>query len=171
MLAAGTGAGVLSLAIFTNQEPVPEPFSVGTIVLGAEPVSTLVAFSGMIPGDSIEAALTVRNDGSGDLRYAMTSSATDPDGKALGDILHVDVERRTGCGGPLQEVVASGPASSVAFGDPTAGSQAGDRPLASGVDEVLCVRATLPSGADTTYENAATTVTFTFLAEQVASNP
>ncbi len=171
VLVAGTGAGVLSLAIFTNQEPVPEPFTVGTLVLGAEPVSTVLTYSGMIPGDSIEGTVTVRNDGTGDLRYAMASSATDPDGKNLGDVLQLDIERRTGCGGPLLEAVASGPASSVTFGDPAAGSQTGDRSLASGVDEVLCIRATLPTGTDGSVENAATTVTITLVAEQVAGNP
>ena len=165
------GGGVLSLALFGDQKPVVQPFSVGTISLGVSPASTLVTFSAMVPGNEIDGALTVQNVGTGDLRYAMTSVSTDADGKHLRDVLHLDVERRTGCGGTVLETVYGGAMGGASFGNPQAGPDTGDRQLAAGASEVLCFRASLPLGTDIRYAGAATTVTLTFLAEQVAANP
>ena len=100
----------------------------------------------MVPGNEIDGALTVQNVGTGDLRYAMTSVSTDADGKHLRDVLHLDVERRTGCGGTVLETVYGGAMGGASF-------------------------ASLPLGTDIRYAGAATTVTLTFLAEQVAANP
>jgi hypothetical protein len=48
--------------------------------------------------------------------------------------------------------------------------QAGDRALAGGTSENLCFRATLPLTTGNTFQNASTSVTFTFAAEQTANN-
>lgn len=165
------GGGALSLALFTHQEPIDEPFTVGTISLDLSPTGTLITFSGMVPGTQVDGVLTVLNDGTGALRYAMTVEATDADAKDLRDVLQLDVERRTGCGGPILEVLYSGPLATASFGDPQPGAGPGDRVLGSGVSEALCVRATLPVGTDTLYEGSTTTATLTFWAEQVAGNP
>ena len=165
------GGGALSLAVLTHQEPIDEPFSVGTISLGLSPAGTLITLAGMVPGNQVEGMLTIQNGGTGDLRYAMTVHATDDDAKHLRDVLQLDVELRAGCGGTVIEVLYSGPVGAAAFGDPQPGGDTGDRVLDSGLSEVLCVRATLPTGTDTLYEGAATTATLTFWAEQVAGNP
>jgi hypothetical protein len=154
-----------------RQVPVDTTFSVGTISLGVAPAGTLITFAGMVPGNEVNGALTIRNDGTGDLRYAMTTVATDPDGKHLRDTLQLQVERRTGCSGPVLEVLYSGPIATAAFGNPTAGGDAGDRTLGSGASEALCFRATLPLGADSQLQGATTTATLTFRAEQVSGNP
>jgi hypothetical protein len=169
VLAAGGVA--TSLAFFTSETPAYGPFTAGTISLGVAPTSTLITFAGMVPGSQAQGPLTVRNAGSGDLRYAMTATATDDDGKHLRDALQLDVERRTGCGGAVLETVYSGPIATAAFGNPNPGANAGDRLLAGGASEVLCFRATLPVGADSVLQGASTTVTLVFQAEQVSGNP
>lgn len=165
------GGGALTLAVLTHREPIAEPFSVGTISLGLSPTGTLITLAGMVPGNQVDGTLTVRNGGTGDLRYAMTVRATDDDAKHLRDVLQLDVELRDGCGGTVIEVLYSGPLAAAAFGDPRPGGDQGDRVLDSGLSEVLCVRATLPTGTDTLYAGATTTATLTFWAEQVAGNP
>ena len=161
----------MSLAVFVRQTPMDETFSVGTISLGLAPAGTLITFAGMVPGNAVDGVLTIQNDGTGDLRYAMTAVATDPDAKHLRDVLQLDVERRTGCSGAVLEVLYSGPIATAAFGDPQPGGDPGDRPVDSGASEVLCFRATLPLGTDTQQQGATTTATLTFRAEQVSGNP
>jgi hypothetical protein len=169
--AIGVGGGAISLALFSHAVPLAEPFAAGTIVLDATPTGTVVALGAMVPGDQVDGVLTVLNDGTDDLRYAMTSATTDPDGRHLADVLQLDVERRTGCSGAVLEVLYSGPIAGAAFGDPTPGSQAGDRQLFSGDTESICFRVTLPADTDTAYVSASTTATLTFWGEQVAGNP
>ena len=173
LAAAALAAGglAMSLAVFARQAPIDETFSVGTISLGVAPSGTLITFAGMVPGNEVEGVLTIQNAGTGDLRYAMTAAATDPDSKHLRDTLQLEVERGTGCSGPVLEVLYSGPIATAAFGDPTAGGDPGDRPLDGGASEVLCFRATLPLGADSQLQGATTTATLTFRAEQVSGNP
>jgi hypothetical protein len=169
--ALATGGLAMSLAVFARQAAVDQTFSVGTISLGVAPAGTLITFNGMVPGNQVEGALTIQNDGTGDLRYAMTTVATDPDSKHLRDALQLQVERTTGCGGPVLEVLYDGPIATASFGDPGTGSDPGDRTLGSGLSEVLCFRATLPPGADSQLQGATTTATLTFAAEQVSGNP
>lgn len=173
LAAAVLAAGGLSmsLAVFARQTAVDQTFSVGTISLGVAPAGTLITFAGMVPGTEVDGVLTIQNDGTGDLRYAMTAVVTDPDAKNLRDALQLVVERRTGCGGPVLEVLYSGPIATAAFGDPATGSDPGDRTLGSGASTALCFRATLPLGADSLLQGATTTATLTFRAEQVSGNP
>jgi spore coat-associated protein N len=161
----------MSLAVFARRTPIDETFSVGTITLGVAPAATLITFTGMVPGNSVDGVLTIQNDGTGDLRYAMTAAATDEDAKHLRDVLRLKVERRTGCSGQVLEVLYDGPIATAAFGDPQPGGNAGDRTLGSSASEALCFRATLPVGTDTELEGAATTATLSFQAEQVSGNP
>ena len=56
-------------------------------------------------------------------------------------------------------------------GDPTQGSQAGDRTLNATANEVLCFYVSLPLSAANSSQGASTTTTFTFDAEQTANNP
>jgi Camelysin metallo-endopeptidase len=171
ILTLSIGVGSLSLATFTDQAPVDGAFSSGTITIGLQPATTFVTFAGMVPGDQAQAPLVVDNTGTGALRYAMTSMATDLDGKQVRDVLQLTVERRTGCVGPILETMYDGPIATAAFGDPQVGADPGDRALNGGTSETLCFRVTLPVDTDVLYQNAATTVTFTFSAEQTVNNP
>lgn len=169
--AAITVGGAITLALLTSQNSKVEPVAVGTITLGLDPTSALVSLAAMVPGDSVSATLTVQNTGNGTFRYAMTSSATDPDSKHLAQALTLVVERRTGCSGSVLETLYSGSVASAAFGNPNPGADAGDRQLGPGTSEVLCFRVTLPTGSDTAYSSASTAWTLTMWAEQTANNP
>jgi hypothetical protein len=122
-----------------------------------------------MPGDVETRALTIRNDGTADLRYAMTATATN----ALGDELLLEVRTvGTGCSNwDGTDVVTSTALDGGAFGDPTAGADAGDRTLAAGGSEVLCFRVSLPLAAPGALQGETSDATFTFDAEQTANNP
>ena len=171
LLALGLGAGSISLATFVDSDGSSGGFVSGTVTLGLSPTTSLLTMSGMVPGNQIASPVTIQNTGTLNLRYAMTASATDPDGKHLRDALNLTIERRTGCGGSVLETLYDGPIATALYGDPRAGADPGDRTLATSASEVLCFRASLPAGADPLYASASTTVTLTFWSEQTAGNP
>src|SRR5689334_3200906 len=78
------GAGVFSLAYFTSSTAVgANSFTTGTIVIGASPSTALFTVANMMPGDSNTQALTIQNNGTAQLRYAMSTAATNTDSKGL----------------------------------------------------------------------------------------
>ena len=95
--------------MFTDVAPVAGAFSTATITLGLQPATTLLTFTGMVPGSQVQAPLLIANAGTGDLRYVMTSISSDVDGKHVRDVLRLTVERRTGCAGAILETVYDGP--------------------------------------------------------------
>ena len=56
------------------------------------------------------------------------------------------------------------------IGDPTTGSQAGDRTLAASANEMLCFRVELPTGTGNSFQGLTTTATLTFASEQTKNN-
>lgn len=181
LAAIGLGTGQMSLALFTDQETVPGTFSTGSIVLDDVKIDALTLTTGtMMPGDSVTDDVVVENDGTAQLRYAMSTASTNPDAKGLRDVLTLTVKTIdvTTPGVPCDNfdgtsVLAATVlgATGAAFGNPAAGAQAGDRVLNAAANETLCFRVTLPSGTGNPYQSATTTTTFTFDAEQTASNP
>jgi spore coat-associated protein N len=171
----------LSLALFTDTETVDATFGTGTIDLDGVKIDALVLTnSAMMPGDSVTDDVVVENDGTAQLRYAMTTASTNADTKGLRNVLTLTVKTvdattpGTPCdnfdGTAILAATVLG-ASGAGFGDPTAGDDTGDRILAAASNETLCFRVSLPSGTGNAYQGAATTTTFTFDAEQTASNP
>ena len=71
---------------------------------------------------------------------------------------------------PVLAATVLGP-NTAKFGNVPAGSQAGDRTLDAATNETLCFRVSLPWANRQPYQSATTTTTFTFDAEQTASNP
>ena len=163
------GAGASTLAIFTDSVDATASFSTGTIDLTASP-TTVFSVAAAFPGDSGSQTVAVSNNGTGALRYAMTTSATNPDSKGLATQLQLTITAGTcpGSGGALYGAAALG---SAALGNPAQGAQAGDRVLAASTSEDLCFAWSLPSATGNAYQGATTTATFTFAAEQTASNP
>lgn len=136
----------------------------GTLDISVTPTSAVVSFDSMMPGDSVEGSLTVENNGSLDLRYAINSTATNEDGKALKDALVLVIENWSG------EQLYSGDldgASGALVGDPSAGQQPGDRLLNAGDSEELTFAVELPLEIGNSLQDAETTATFTFAAEEV----
>lgn len=165
---ATLGAGAVSLAAFTDSDASTGSWTAGTVDLAATPTTAFTA-SDILPGDAGAQTITVENNGTGDLRYAMTVSATDPDGDDLAGAIDVGVA--AGACPAAAPAFATGTLDSIAFGSPAQGADPGDRALAAGTSEDLCVSWSFPLSAGNEFQGDATVATFTFDAEQVANNP
>ncbi len=174
VFAVGTiGAASFSLAIFTSTATVgANTFTSGTIVLGTNPATALLTAGSMMPGDTVNGSLVVSNTVTAQLRYAMTSSSTNADGKGLMNQIVLTVKTLgTSCAAFDGTALYGGALASGAFGNPAQGAQAGDRNLNAATNETLCFQANLPLSTGNAFQGATTTTTFTFSAEQTANNP
>jgi hypothetical protein len=164
------GAGSMSLAEFTDTDTATWAFGSGTIDVNSNP-AVLTAVNNMMPGDQSTQALTISNDGSGDLRYALSVAATNP----LGAALQLTVKTQDGGGGCAAfsgtSVLAATTLNGAAFGSSAQGANPGDRNLTAGSAEVLCFQVSLPLATANTLQGASSAATFTFDAEQTANNP
>jgi hypothetical protein len=180
-----TGMTLVSMALFTDQETDDSTFTTGTIVLDAAKIGALdLTTSAMMPGSTVTSSVSVENDGSAQLRYAVSQSSTNADSKALRDELLLVVRTAdTGAGsfgsdgdycddasGTLLRASAALGASGNVVGNPATGANSGDRTLDAGASEVLCFHVSLGSSAPNSLQGATTTTTFTFDAEQTANN-
>jgi spore coat-associated protein N len=180
VLAASITAG--AMAVFTDQQTNPDNvFTTGTVIFGIDPITAMFTVSNMAPGDVEYGGLQVTNDGSLELRYAMTTTADDT--STLDEQLDLTIDVVTGPGvdtiwytdddvvGEANIYGPDGVLSSAFFGDPAQGGQAGDRTLSLLASERLRFKATLPLDTDNSYQGTTCTVAFVFDAEQTASNP
>jgi hypothetical protein len=162
---ATLGAGAMSLAVFTDADVTDGAWSTGSISLVAGPSATFGA-AAMFPGDKGEQTVTVLNDGTGELRYAMTSTETDP-----GNLLDVmTVEIFAGACDAKGASLFSGAFSAAALGSATQGSQAGDRVVAAGATDSLCFAWELPLDTGDAFQTVSATTVFNFIGEQTANN-
>jgi spore coat-associated protein N len=165
------GTASMSLAQFTDSDTSSGSFTTGTLDIATSP-STLFTVTAMVPGDTVNATLTISNGGTIQLRYAMTSSSTNTDTKALRDQLTLTIKTvGTSCALFDGTQLYSGALSGAAFGSTSQGQQAGDRSLDAATSELLCFRVNLPLASDNGFQGATTSTTFTFSAEQTANNP
>ena len=178
-------AGVLALgvvgasALFTKAaSSTSNMFTSGSVNLSVTPGTAIVSMSSMMAGDSATGPVTVTNTGTGALRYTIKSTTTENTlaGQLTltvkSGVATCDTANFAASGAVLYGPAALGSATGInVVGDPAAGSQAGDRPLAAGASEVLCMQVTLPLSTDSTYQNRTTTATFDFSAEQTMNNP
>ncbi len=182
VVAALAGLVGVASALFTDQKVIGNnQFTSGTVVLNTSPTNVAVTFSNMAPGDQYTAPITVTNDGTLDLRYAVTSNTTNTDGKGLDGQLAMTIKTGVtdcsvgGFSASGSAIYGAGALGSVAginvIGDPTQGAQAGDRTLSASGSEVLCVNVLLPLDTSNAFQGASTTATFTFNAEQTKNNP
>ena len=173
--------GLGSLAVFTDQAAVDaNTFTTGTVDISTSPTTAVVTYSNMAPGDSTTQSLVVTNAGTLQLRYALSSSATNTDAKGLKDQLTLTIKTidvttpGTPCddfdGTQLYTGDLDGTTGAL-VGSNAQGSQAGDRTLAASASETLCFYVALPLSTGNAFQNATTTATFTFDAEQTANNP
>jgi spore coat-associated protein N len=154
-------------------------FTAGTVDVSTTPSSAVTTFSDMAPGDRTTQLLTVENNGSLQLRYSISGSATDPDSKGLKNQLVLAIRFRDATtpnvpcdnfDGTLLYTGDLDGTTGTLIGNPAQGAQSGDRTIAAGATERLCYRVELPSSSGNGYEDATTTATFTFDAEQTANN-
>jgi len=170
LLAACVSLGGLSL--FTESvDNGSNAFTSGSVDISTSPASAFVTMSNMVPGDSVTELLTVTNGGTLELRYAVTTVATNLDSLNLRDALTLTIKTEgTDCATFDGTQLYTGTLASGAIGNPAQGADAGDRTLAASGSEDLCFKVEFPSSA-TEPEDAATTATFTFAAEQTTNNP
>lgn len=165
-LISATGA-TMSLALFTSSATASTSFSTGTIVLGAAP-SPVFTVTNMMPGDSVQQIVTVSNTGTGDLRYALTSTFAET--KGLAGQLDVTIAPTASTCAAAGAAIFTGKLNAVAFGNPASGFQAGDRAVAHGTNELLCFTASLDIGTGNAFQGATASSTLTFSAEQTLNN-
>ncbi len=172
---------IASSALFTDSANVSNnSFTNGTVDIATDPASTALSAGNMAPGDTVYGTVKVSNSGTLALRYAMTSSATNADSKALASQLQMTIKSGVStcdaagfsAGSTVYNAGVLGGlgAAAAVIGDTATGQQSGDRTLAAGTDETLCVRVSLPSGTSNSFQGASTTATFTFAAEQTTNN-
>ena len=168
---------VTSLALFTDTASVgSNTFATGTVDINATPATAVITMPAMVPGDQVTAPLTVSNDGSLELRYAIESATTED---VLASELVLTVKSGvTTCddanwaadGTTLYAGRLGSTGTDALVGSSAPGADPGDRVLASTASEVLCLNVTLPIAA-TAGQGTTTTATLDFLAEQTANNP
>lgn len=177
LLLGAAALAIASLALFTDSASVTgNTFTTGSVDINATPATAVVAVSAMAPGDQDTAPLTVANAGSLNLRYAVRSTTTE-------DVLAAELVLTIKAGVTTCDdaswaasgtTLYTGRLGSVAgdslIGSVVTGANPGDRTLAAGVSEVLCVNVTLPL-ATTGGQGVTTTANLSFVAEQVANNP
>ena len=183
VLALGVLVALMSmsaLALFTDTASVPSnAFTTGTVDISTSPTSALVTFSDMAPGDTTTQSLVVTNGGTLALRYAISGTATNTDSKGLKDQLVLTIKTidvttpATPCDNFDGTQLYTGDLDSTVgklVGDSAQGADTGDRPLAASASETLCFRVNLPTATGNAFQNATTTGTFTFDAEQTVNN-
>ena len=181
-LATSGLAALTSGAFFTDTDSVTgNSFTTGTVQLTATPASAAVTMGSMAPGDVKVGTVSIANTGSLAERYSMVSTADNTDGKGLAAALQttvkVGVTDCTPAGFGVSGTVVYGPGvfgsatGTKIFGDATQGAQPGDRTLAAGASENLCMQVSLPTTTGDGLQGATTTATFTFNSEQTLNNP
>lgn len=180
LVAVLVGALLVSAALFTDvARNEGLRLEAGTVDVATAPVTLELDASDLGPGDVVATPLEIRNGGSLELRYSITSTVDDT---TLGDLLQFEIRTGvTACdavGADADGVLVAGPVrlggvtADPVLGDPATGQDPGDRVLAPGSAEVLCLRVELP--ADVSEDEAAglsVTATLQVDAEQTAANP
>ena len=191
-VAAVGGVALMSGAIFTNTQTVAgNSFTAGSVQLATTPNTSAFSVTNMAPGDVVYKNVNVANTGSLALRYSLTDNldASGNTGLAAGatplqmaiktGLTAAQCNAETGTGDSTWTsgssvytgaIAPNGASAANIIGDPTTGQQSGDRALAAGANEDLCVQVTLPFAADNTYQGKAANVDFTFLGEQTTNN-
>lgn len=173
---------VSASAVFTDSaSSAGNGFSTGSVAISTNPSTAMFSVTNMAPGDQVTAPITVSNDGSLELRYALTGLVTATTGNAaLAQQLDLSIKENvtvcddTGFGTDGTTVYGPGDVANALainlLGDPTQGAHTGDRVLAAAVNETLCFNVALPLSTTSDYESSSTTATFTFDAEQTKNN-
>jgi spore coat-associated protein N len=178
VLLAGTALiGIVwagTFASFSDSGQSGSTFTAGTLdlLVGGDAddshAFTTLEMNNVKPGDVKYAPLAINNSGSLTLSYSMTTSATNPDSKALRDALTLEARivaneatcdsAGTGFNASTTTVISSGALSAAAISG---------RTLSAGASEVLCYKVALPSAAGDALQGSTTVATFSFSATQV----
>lgn len=186
LIVALAAVGVTSLvtgALFTDTEPLSaSDFQTGTVdIVAAHSITQPLGSLNMAPGDVVYGVVPVSNGGSLELRYAVEVTGTNalaqvPDlaGQLQLDV-YAGVTSCTATGVESATPIGSLPGGALTtpitiIGNQMIGQQDGDRVLAAGTAEDLCVSVGLPIGTDNAFQDTDAQVALTFLAEQTVNN-
>jgi hypothetical protein len=166
-------------ATFVDSDPIgANQFVTGTVDISVSPASAVLTAAGMVPGDTVTAPVTVTNSAGQPLRYAIVATTTENVLAAQLDLtVKSGVAACTNAGFGSTGAVLVGPADvgsttgRAVLGSVATGGQGGDRTLAGGAAETLCLQVSLPATTSNAYQSVSTTATLTFAAEQTANNP
>jgi len=123
---------------------------------------TQMNVSNLVPGSTAAGVLTVKNVDSAPLKYDVSSSASNTDGKNLVSYLTVKVTGAATINGTAPAATCGGvalPGTGTTFSSPLVSTR---RLLAPGASEYLCIQATLSATAPSAVQGGTTTVTLTF---------
>lgn len=176
--------GVTSLvtgALFTDTEAVSaSDFQTGTVdIVAAHSATQTLESRNMAPGDVAYGVVPVSNGGSLELRYAVEVTGINAQPEDLAGELQLDVYVGVAsCNAigvalvtPIGTLAAGVPITPITIiGNPAIGQHPGDRVLAAGTSEDLCVSVGLPLSTGDTFQDTDAQVALTFLAEQTVNN-
>lgn len=172
LLALGAASGLVwggAYSLFTDSAAAQSSFSAGTVDLVVnneaddDHAFTSLDMNAMKPGDTRYAPLTVANTGTLPFTYAMSTSASNVDGKNLRDQLTIEVRLVANTAACNQAGFNASTTTLAPQGALSAAAITG-RSLAASASEVACFRVALPSTVGDAFQGAATTATFTLSA-------
>jgi spore coat-associated protein N len=176
--AAASIAGLGTYATWTSTTSQSHTIATGTVTisLGATGASTNrlnIGASGLVPGDTIQRSVDLTNSGSIDLASVTLTTTASPSSLLDTDAtngLQMVVDKCSQAwteAGPPYTYTCGGTASTVLASRAVIGSNLsvsnGMSPLAT---DHLRVTLTLPSGADNTFQNQSSTLTYAFTGTQ-----
>ncbi len=148
-------------------------------VEGGDRVALNIPLGGLTPGAATRGRHVVANTSGQPLRYALSSSSVNDDGKGLRDVVRVTIKTAdlssgsaASCDSFDGSTLYSGRlgATSAGFGDQRIGGHSGDRVLAAGQREAICFEIHMPLDAGNEFQGAITASVWTIATEQVAGN-
>ena len=174
-------AGLGTFATFTSSTSASHTVSSGTVTIGlgaSGPANRLsVDATGIAPGDTIQRAVDVINQGSLDMAsvtlttQATTSSVLDTDATNGLQMLVDQCSQAWTESGPPYTYTCGGTTTHPIASRPVIGSNLdlGLSPFTSGATAHLLVKLTFPSGAGNSFQNKSSTIQYTFTGTQRAA--
>ncbi|QGN58402.1 TasA family protein [Nostocoides sp. HKS02] len=182
LLAGAAGvAGLGTFGSFTSTTSASQSVASGTVVIGLGapgPANRLaVAAAGLVPGDTVQRAVTLSNTGTQALSAVTLTTTASPSSKLDTDPangLHLALDS---CSVPWTEAgtapaytyTCTGTTTAVLASQPVIGANtalAGLSSLTAGASDNLRATLSLPAAADNTFQNLASTITFAFTGTQ-----
>ena len=180
-LGAAIVAGAMVVTLGIRSVSADSSVSTAAVDIASSPAAAPIQFSGMSPGDEVVAPMTVTNRGSMHLRYAMTSLTREDflsaqlDMTVWSETAEFDLDEDCGLNPPAAVLYGpddlGGTTGVEIFGDPSPGTQPGDRLLAPGATERLCIRVSMPLDTGNEFQGTYTEATFSLVAEQDTNTP
>lgn len=142
-------------------------FTAGSIDLKVNNLDTVTGYTAlnitnMVPGNTTAGVLTIKNSGTAPLKYKGSANASNADALGLGAALTIKVTGDNAVTGTSPTATCAGSALSGTGSSFGASLISTARLLAPGASEVICIQATLPTGASTSLQGSTTNVGLTF---------